>query len=421
MSTLVEDLPLQATETPDSQAALAALVADAYQNRRPIYPIGGGTSLDYGLSAARPGLGLSVAGLNRVIDYPQRDMTITVEAGITLARLAEVLAEGGQWLPIDATQPTRATLGGAIATAASGPRRYGFGTLRDYVIGISAVDGRGEVFKGGGRVVKNVAGYDFCKLLTGSLGTLGVITQVTLKLKPLVERSELIACELSDRESAEQLLAGVVTSATTPTAVELLAGPGWDASVVGPGSSGSWARLVLGVEGTSHEVEWMLEQIKTEWRGMGIGAPRAFPAEQVVALRQQLRDFPAQRGAPLVIKATMVPSRVTSFVHMIREHDPDASIQAHAGNGIVIAQLPHFTSEHVSRVLIGRLQPAARQAGGSVTVLSSTLAGLTRQAIWGGANSATEWMQKVKRQFDPRNILNPDRFVYDASESSDEN
>jgi glycolate oxidase FAD binding subunit len=421
MSTLVEDLPLEATETPDSQAALAALVGDAYQSRRPVYPIGGGTSLDYGLSATRPGLGLSLAGLTRVVDYPQRDMTITVEAGMTLARLAEVLAEGRQWLPIDAPQPERATLGGAIATAASGPRRYGFGTLRDYVIGITAVDGRGEIFKGGGRVVKNVAGYDFCKLLTGSLGTLGVITQVTFKLKPLVERSVLIQCEVSDAEHAERLLAHVVTSATTPTAVELLAGPAWDASILGPASSGSWARLALGIEGTAREVEWMLEQIKVEWRGLGVGEPRVYSEEQAATLWQQLRDFPAQHGAPLVIKATMIPSQVTNFMRMLREHDHDASIQAHAGNGIVIAELPHFTSEHVSRVLIGRLQPAARQAGGSVTVLSSTLSGLTRQAIWAGANSAALWMQKVKRQFDPRNILNPGRFVYDVGESLDEN
>jgi len=165
----------------------------------------------------------------------------------------------------------------------------------------------------------------------------------------------------------------------------------------------------------------MLEQIKAEWRGLGIGEPRVISAGQAAALWQQLRDFPAQRVAPLVIKATMVPSQMTNFMRMLGEHDHDASIQAHAGNGIVVAELPHFTSEHVSRVLIGRLQPAARQAGGSVTVLSSTLSGLTRQAIWGGANSAALWMQKVKRQFDPRNILNPGRFVYDVGESSDEN
>ena len=98
--------------------------------------------------------------------------------------------------------------------------------MRDYVIGISAVDGRGMAFKGGGRVVKNVAGYDFCKLLTGSLGTLGVITQVTLKVKPLPERRRLVACRLRDLEQAEQLLAALVTSQTTPAAIELLVGPG---------------------------------------------------------------------------------------------------------------------------------------------------------------------------------------------------
>ena len=203
------------------------------QSRHAVYPLGGGTSLDFGLPAAQPGIGFSLAGLNRVVDYPARDMTITVEAGITLANLADMLADERQWLPIDVPQPERATLGGVIATDVSGPRRYGYGTLRDYVIGISAVDGRGMTFKGGGRVVKNVAGYDFCKLLTGSLGTLGVITQVTLKLKPLVERSALVACDVRDWHAAERLLAGVVTSATTPTAIELLAGPAWESSMLG--------------------------------------------------------------------------------------------------------------------------------------------------------------------------------------------
>src|SRR5690606_32325083 len=119
--------------------------------------------------------------LNRVIDYPARDMTITVEAGITWEQLEAELAKEGQWLPVDVARAEAATVGGAIACNTSGPRRFGYGTLRDYVIGIHAVDGQGMQFKGGGRVVKNVAGYDFCKLLTGSFGTLAVITQVTLK------------------------------------------------------------------------------------------------------------------------------------------------------------------------------------------------------------------------------------------------
>ncbi|HEY2147298.1 MAG TPA: FAD-binding oxidoreductase, partial [Pirellulales bacterium] len=146
------------TITPADQAELAAAVRAAFEAGTPVYPVGGGTSLNYGLPRARPGIELSLAKLNRVIDYPARDMTITVEAGITIAALAATLAAERQRLPIDAPNADRATLGGVIATNWSGPLRYGHGTIRDYVIGISAVDGRGVPFKGGGRVVKNVAG-----------------------------------------------------------------------------------------------------------------------------------------------------------------------------------------------------------------------------------------------------------------------
>src|SRR5207245_10601857 len=124
-------------------------------------------------------------------------MTITGQAAITHDELQTVRAGENQRLPVDAPHPHQATRGGAIATNASGPRRYGFGTFRDYVIGISVVNDEGQEVKAGGRVVKNVAGYDLCKLYIGSLGTLGVISQVTLKLKPRPEQTTLLAvgCE----------------------------------------------------------------------------------------------------------------------------------------------------------------------------------------------------------------------------------
>ena len=200
MKTNASDLlPLTETRTPANQAELAAVVSEAHAAGTPLqHPLGGGTSLEYGLPARQAGLGLSLTGLTRVVDYPARDMTITVEAGLPLAELAGILAGERQWLPVEGPQPAEATIGGLMATAWSGPRRYGWGTMRDFVIGVSAVDGRGIPFKGGGRVVKNVAGYDFCKLLTGSCGTLAVVTQLTLKLRPLPDRSGLAACTVSD-------------------------------------------------------------------------------------------------------------------------------------------------------------------------------------------------------------------------------
>src|SRR5687768_11971396 len=204
---MTNELPIKKTHAPADQGELASIISEANRAATPLYPIGGGTSLDFGLPAKAPGEGLSLANLNRVVDYPARDMTITVEAGVTMKTLADLLAAERQRLPIDVPQAERATIGGVIATNWNGPRRFGQGTLRDHVIGISAVDGRGMPFKGGGRVVKNVAGYDFCKLLTGSLGTLGVITQVTLRLKPLPEQSVIVGCRISDSEVAEKLLA----------------------------------------------------------------------------------------------------------------------------------------------------------------------------------------------------------------------
>src|SRR3569623_1953396 len=227
MSIANDNLPLTETMTPAEQAEAAALVRQAYEDGTPLYPLGGGTALDFGLPAKLPGVGLSLAGLHRVIDYPSRDMTITVEAGIRMAYLAATLARERQRLPVDAAHADEATLGGVIATNFSGPRRYGHGTIRDYVIGISAIDGRGTPFKGGGRVVKNVAGYDFCNLLTGSLGSLAVITQVTLKVKPLPDATAFLTCEIAELAQAEPLLAALVDSQTVPVAINLASGPAW--------------------------------------------------------------------------------------------------------------------------------------------------------------------------------------------------
>jgi glycolate oxidase FAD binding subunit len=413
MTTVTESLPLTETIVPEDQVALARVVADASTAGTAMYPIGGGTSLDYGVAPTQPGIGISLSGLNRVIDYPARDMTITVEAGITMSALTETLAVERQWLPLDVPQPRSATLGGVIATAFSGPRRYGFGTMRDYVIGISAVDGRGMPFKAGGRVVKNVAGYDFCKLLTGSCGTLAIITQATLRIKPRPAASAFLVADLRDLQAAEPLLAALVNSATTPTAIELLAGPSWrEHPSVGLLTAGTTARLAVGLEGTAGEVDWMIGKLADEWRSLGVTQSRAIFDDGAATLWRDLAEFPAAPDAPLVLKASVLPGRVTEFASLVRQIDPQASIQAHAGNGVVIARFDRFDPADVSRVLVGRLQPAAALAGGHAVVLSSPLGGLTRQAVWGGVGEDTPWMEKVRAQFDPKSLLNPGRFLY---------
>ncbi|HZZ30223.1 MAG TPA: FAD-binding oxidoreductase [Pirellulales bacterium] len=413
MPATADSLPLTDTLTPAADAELAQTVREAFADGTPIYPIGGGTSLNFGLPARHSGLGLSLQGLKRVIDYPARDMTVTVEAGLTLDVLTAALAKEKQRLPIDLPDAHRATLGGVIATNTSGARRYAQGTLRDYVIGIAAVDGRGTLFHGGGRVVKNVAGYDFCKLLTGSLGTLGIITQVTLRVKPLPEFSRFVACRARNWETAERLLEALVTTQVAPAAIELLAGPAWSNDpVLGALGERGAAHLLVGLEGTEKEVQWMSDTLWNEWRKQG-AAGEVLADHHTAGLWMRLAQFPVEGEAPLVIKAAVRPSRTVEFTQLLMRIDPNCSIQAHAGNGVVIARLAQFGAGGVSKMLVSRLQPAAAEFGGHVTVLSCATAGeLTRQCWWGALGETAAVMDEIKRQFDPKDLLNRGRFVY---------
>lgn len=403
-------LPLTETLAPGDVDALVDVVRDCCAAQTPIYPIGGATALDYGRSPQRPGVGLSLVGLNRIVDYPASDMTITVEPGITMGQLRETLAGEGQELPIDVPQSDKATIGGVVATALAGPRCYGLGTIRDYVIGISAVDGRGTPFKGGGRVVKNVAGYDFCKLLTGSLGSLGVIVQLTLRLRPIPEKSALVVCDVSDSEMAERILAALVNSDTTPVAIELLAGPAWQSDpVLGDLPGGAAGRIAVGVSGTATEVDWMIEQLQREWNQQQATGVRAITDAPADELWSRIVEFPAA-DAPLVIHAGVRPSDVTSFVDECRRADAGCSIVAHAGSGIILARFAEVPNDDVARLINNTLRPAAVTADGSLVVLSTNLGNQTHQTIWGGRTDATAVMESVRRQFDPQRLLNPGRF-----------
>src|SRR5262249_7821397 len=239
---LFRDVPVA---QPTSIAELGQIVRDAAAQGQAVFPLGGRTMLGLGYPPSKPGIGLDLRGLDQVIDYPARDMTITVQAGITMAKLQALLATENQQLPIDVPLPEQATLGGAIAVNASGPRRYGYGTLRDYVIGISFINDEGHEVKAGGRVVKNVAGYDLMKLHIGALGTLGIVTQVTLKLRPLpAARASLIfPCATSNLAA---LLDRLHATATRPAWIEVISPPNFE--------------LCIGFEGNVEAVEWQMQR-----------------------------------------------------------------------------------------------------------------------------------------------------------------
>jgi glycolate oxidase FAD binding subunit len=408
-----EAFPVIRTAEPSNQEELVEAVRESCASGTPLYPVGGGTSLRLGTPAQRPGCRLGLERLNRVVDYPARDMTISVEAGIKMAELAAVLARENQWLPIDVAKAAEATLGGVVAVNQSGPHRYGYGTIRDYVIGMSAIDGRGTPFKGGGRVVKNVAGYDFCKLLTGSLGTLGVISQLTLKVRPRPAASAIAACAPADWNHARRLLAALVTTATVPLAVELVVGDAANLPQLVSTNGLAAGRLLVALEGTPDETQWQLARLRAEWRDSGVADADVAEGESAAAWWRCLVEHAAGDDSRLAIKASVTAPVTVDFVERVLACDAAASISAHAGNGIVEARLPSIAAQDAARIVIQKLRPSAVAAGGGLVVTSAPgNADWTRQFVWGPPRAETAVMAAVKRQFDPDHLLNPGRFVF---------
>jgi glycolate oxidase FAD binding subunit len=396
---------------PQSVDELCTVVQDTRAQGRALYPVGGRTMLALGMPPSRPGTVVDLTGLHRVIDYPARDMTITVQAGITMAALREILAREKQRLPIDVPRADRATLGGALATNQSGPRRLGHGTLRDYLIGISAVNDDAIEIKAGGRVVKNVAGYDLCKLFIGSLGTLGVITQATLKLKPLAEAHGFVTFGCKP-ESIELIFEQLHESRTRPVAVDLLNPAA--RSFLSP----EFQRLlpaqrwmcVVGFEDNQEAVHWQLARLREELDGTaGVEHLLVTDGNEAASIWSDLVEFPAKgEVSSLSFKANFVPSATAAFCRTV---PGNVALQVHAGNGVAIGHLsPEMTSQEAGTML-QQLTGVATNAHGNVVLSRCPPAWKGTLPVWGTPREDYWLMRAVKDKLDPNRIFNPGRYV----------
>ena len=407
------------TETqPASQAELCRLLLDnSNGDARPLYPVGGRTALHFGRPIKTPGLLVSTGEINRVVDFPARDMTVTVEAGIRMDELADQIAAERLQLPIDVPQRNRATLGGIVACNTSGPRRFGYGTLRDYVIGVSAVDASGRSFKAGGRVVKNVAGYDLCKLLIGSLGTLAVITQLTLKLKPIPETTAALWVELPNYVAAEELIKDLLAGDARPSVVDVLTTTAAK-QVIGDARLDLPARhpaLVLVAEGTASEVAWQIMRLRDEIASEWPKSINNVSAADTPRLLDALTEFPIGAEEPLTFQASLPGSRTLSILA-----DAEAtgiSCLARAGNGTVIGHLSEVatTAESASQLLAPLRKTVEADRGGFV-ILNCAEDWKPHLPIFGNPPGSWPLMRRIKQQLDPRNLLNPGRLFADAVE-----
>jgi glycolate oxidase FAD binding subunit len=357
---------------------------------------GAGTSLEWG-APVDPGAGLvlETTGLDRMLRHAPEDWTVGVEAGMPLARLQELLAPAGQWLPVDAPSAAHgATLGGLLACGDTGPRRLKYGSLSDLVIGATLVLPDGTVARTGGEVIKNVAGYDLAKLMAGSLGAFGLVARLNLRVHPLPAATATLAVPEEDAQGALDSARAVMRSPLEPVAVE------WDGG-----------RLLVRFQGTEESVA---ERVRRARESAGFADARALRGEDEEAVWQRYSERVRGVDGETVLRAATHPVRLPALVRRLRELTQDTGVRAELLSGVAqglhTAVLRGGTAdEHAACLTAWRT--AVHEAGGTVT-LRRRRAGVDDAAdAWGPAPPTAALLRALKRQFDPEGLCAPGRFA----------
>lgn len=369
---------------------IAQILRFADANGIAVTAVGGGTKLGWG-NPVEAGIRLDMKRMNTLREHPWQDMTCTVEAGCNWAEMQKELAQNRQTVALDPLWPELVTVGGVVAANDGGSLRLKYGALRDLIIGMTIVLADGTVAKTGGKVVKNVAGYDLHKLMTGSFGTLGVITEVNFRLHPMEVHARTWTATATDAAKFAEPLRGLLDSQMTPSAVQVRVREQECALDV------RIAALPECMDDHAGRLQKLFGQIEL-----------SETSENVWQARQKLF---AIEGA-VVLKVSLLPSDVcpvtTELQQWAAREGAEISIVAQAPGLMAVALK---SSPDAAIALIKHLRGRLHGSGGSVVAQQFPEALRDGLDVWGCDSNALPLMREIKRRFDPNRILNPGRFV----------
>jgi len=419
---------------PATSEEVAEIVKFAAAEKLALVPTGARTKLGIGYAPTRYDLALDMTRLNKVIAYDPGDLTLSVEAGIPLAKLAQVLAEHRQFLPLALPFSAHTTVGGAIASGVDSPLRQFYGTARDFLLGMEFVTGEGISAKSGGRVVKNVAGYDIHKLMIGALGTLGVITRLNFKTFPTpLERRGYVARFLSAEHAldschrfAQSPLTPLSMEIFSPQAADLFASPAAQRVAETPlpkhtFETGEWTVAVT-YAGNEKVMARFMAELGHSTNPINIRGLTLFTEETLPPAWNRQREFIpialASSPATTIVKMSVLPTRMKDALAAARQaaetNDLRWAAMARALGIIYFAILPSdHTDQHRQRVanVTSAMQQACAKLAGHTTIPWCPAEWKSALQVWGPPRQDFPQMQKVKAVFDPQNILSPGRFV----------
>jgi glycolate oxidase FAD binding subunit len=408
---------------PGTQDEVSQVVAACAKAGAALIPWGGGTAMGLGNAPVRAQVVIHLDRLDRLVEWDPANLCVTAEAGMRLGALQEILARDRAILPLDPPSGHRVSLGGLVAANQSGPGRLLYGTVRDWLLGLRVVLPDGERIRCGGRVIKNVSGYDMNKLFIRSMGTLGIVTEVTFKLLPLPSQRATVIGLFPGLDLAWAVARKVRASFLLPEALDLLNPEAANLLVptLGlPAAPGSCA-LAAALAGSPETVERQSRDFTALFEAGG-GTALSLPIGQTGpawnTIRNLLDGVSAASPARILCKLTVPIDRTGDLVAAAGRAGQSgglrATVLAHAGSGVIWAQyLPEMEGVReapVAKALEG-LRQEAQAAGGSLT-LHDAPPPLKRQVdAWGAPGDGLDMMRRLKAEFDPRGLCNPGRFV----------
>ena len=412
--------------TPGTIDEVSKVVAYASQQDLAIIPKGNGTKMEMGGIPKKIDILLSTGRLNRITDRDCENLTLSAESGLTLGEVQQGLAKVGKgyFLPLDPPFTDKATLGGIVATNSTGPKRLLYGTVRDLIIGTKAVFPNGDIVVSGGKTVKNVSGYDMCKLLIGSYGTLGILCEMTFKLLPLPEKEATLLLSFAELEEADGFAREMRGSQLIPSSLEILNAKAVQKMKypVSMPPNGNFL-VAIGVEGVTESIDRQISEMSEIGKKHGVLEAVTLDSDKHLAFWIAIRDF----SYGLIQEYPNAISLKSNFLisksgEMLGEYEKIAqglgihcAFISHAGNGILYSHIlpgKNFRSKVESFVeLIEKLTAEAVKYGGGLVVESSPLSIKKKVDVWGQSRSDYLVARRLKEQIDPAGILNIGRFV----------
>lgn len=392
---------------PETTAALSKVMAQASRQGWRVLTMGQGSKLSWGGQAEGIDLVVSAARLNRVVEHAVGDFTVTVEPGVRFSTLQQQLATHRQFLAIDPAFSSQATVGGLVATADAGSLRQRYGGLRDMLIGVQFVRHDGEVARAGGRVVKNVAGYDLMKLMTGAYGSLGILSALTFRLYPMQAVSRTLV--LSGGETAlEQAVAELRFSGLTPVAMDVTLARLTDRLTAS--ESSDHMSLVARFQGIADGVEEQsarLEKVATT-HGMRL---QQLDGELDAQFWQGVSGL--IRSDSVLCKVGMRPGALPTLLAQLEDPvNERCEVLLHGGSGLGWVQWPkEMAEEDALKREIEKARSHCQNNGGFLTLLQAPTRLKTAIDVWGYTGNALKVMGDIKQKFDPQRLLSPGRFV----------